>query len=237
MLLHIIRHGDPDYQNDALTPAGRLEAAALAERFAREGLDRIYTSPQGRAFETMRATADRLGLAHTVLPWAREQYPELFLHDGDQKSRPLFQFPGEVFREAEPLPTHDNWLDMPVFDEKREEVRGAVDRIVAESDTLLASLGYVREGTRYRLQRSSCERVAVFCHAGLGLTWLAHLLAMPTPLFWAGFFLAPSSVTTILFEERSADWAVPRCIALGDTGHLQAAGLPRGTRGLEANVR
>ncbi len=237
MLLHIIRHGDPDYQLDSLTAAGRLEAAALAERFAREGLDRIYTSPQGRAFETMRATADRLGLAHTVLPWAREQYPELFLQDGERYSRPLFQLPGELYRGAVPLPTRENWLQMPVFDEVRDAVHAAATRIEAESDALLASLGYGREGTRYRLLRSNTERVAVFCHAGLGLTWLAHLLEIPAPLFWSGFFLPPSSVTTILFEERSADWAVPRCIALGDTGHLQAAGLPRGTRGLEANVR
>lgn len=237
MLLHIIRHGDPDYPNDTLTPAGRLEAAALAERFAREGLDRIYNSPQGRAAATMQYTADRLGMPATVLPWTREQYPELFLHDEIHGSRALFQLPGELLRAQAPLPTRENWLQMPVFDPVREQVRVSADRIADASDAFLTDFGYVREGTRYRLLRSNPERIAVFCHAGLALTWLAHLLEIPAPLFWSGFFLAPSSVTTVLFEERSADWAVPRCIALGDTGHLQAAGLPRGTRGLEANVR
>lgn len=237
MLLHIIRHGDPDYRNDTLTPDGRLEAAALAERFAREGLDRIYTSPQGRAADTMRFTADRLGLSHTVLPWAREQYPELFLHDTPQGSRALFQLPGEVLRAGDPPPTRENWLQMPVFDPVRAQVKASADRIADASDAFLAELGLAREGTRYRLARPNVEQVAVFCHAGLALTWLAHLLEIPTPLFWSGFFLAPSSVTTVLFEERSPGWAVPRCIALGDTGHLQAAGLPHGTRGLEANAR
>lgn len=37
--------------------------------------------------------------------------------------------------------------------------------------------------------------------------------------------LAPSSVTTVLFEERTKDYAVPRCIGLGDISHLYASGL------------
>ncbi len=54
MRLYIIRHADPDYVNDNLTPAGHLEAAALGERMASEGLNLIYSSPRGRALETMR---------------------------------------------------------------------------------------------------------------------------------------------------------------------------------------
>lgn len=42
---------------------------------------------------------------------------------------------------------------------------------------------------------------------------------------WSSFYLAPSSVTTVLFDERSQDKAVPRAIAVGETGHLYAAGL------------
>ncbi len=37
---------------------------------------------------------------------------------------------------------------------------------------------------------------------------------------WAGFYLAPSSVTTVLFDERTRDVAVPRCIGLSDVSHL-----------------
>lgn len=77
----------------------------------------------------------------------------------------------------------------------------------------------------------------MFCHAGLGLTWLAHLLAIPPTLFWAGFWLAPSAVTTILFEERTPEWAVPRCIGLGDVAHLYEAGLSVRPRDIRANFR
>ena len=49
MILYVVRHGDPDYENDSLTPLGRKQAEALVKRFSVHGLDRIYTSPLGRA--------------------------------------------------------------------------------------------------------------------------------------------------------------------------------------------
>ncbi|MCZ7545048.1 MAG: hypothetical protein M5R40_16680 [Anaerolineae bacterium] len=76
----------------------------------------------------------------------------------------------------------------------------------------------------------------MFCHQGFGLTWLAHLLDLPPPAVWTGFWLAPSSVTTVLFETRSADWATPRCLSVGDVSHLYAARLPVQPRGLRGNL-
>jgi len=39
----------------------------------------------------------------------------------------------------------------------------------------------------------------------------------------------------MLFDERSPEWAVPRCIGLGDVSHLYAAGLQVQARGIMAN--
>jgi len=50
-----------------------------------------------------------------------------------------------------------------------------------------------------------------------------------------GFFLYPSSVTTVLFDERSKNWAVPRCIGLGELSHLYANNLPPQPSGIKAN--
>ena len=49
MRIFIIRHGDPDYQTDSLTPRGRREAEALAAYIERLQLTHIYCSPLGRA--------------------------------------------------------------------------------------------------------------------------------------------------------------------------------------------
>lgn len=52
MLLFYVRHGDPTYEPDALTPLGRRQAEALARRLSLYGLDRIYTSSSTRAMQT-----------------------------------------------------------------------------------------------------------------------------------------------------------------------------------------
>ena len=49
MRLYIIRHADPDYENDTITPAGHLEAQALSVRLKGEGINKIFCSPAGRA--------------------------------------------------------------------------------------------------------------------------------------------------------------------------------------------
>ncbi len=53
MRLLFIRHGDPDYEHDALTDVGKAEADALAKHILDWNIDEVYLSPLGRA----RATA------------------------------------------------------------------------------------------------------------------------------------------------------------------------------------
>lgn len=52
MRLLFIRHGEPDYEKDSLTPKGFREAEYLAEYLAGEKIDYCYVSPLGRAKDT-----------------------------------------------------------------------------------------------------------------------------------------------------------------------------------------
>ena len=72
MLLYVIRHGDPDYEHDSLTPLGRRQAEAVARRLAVHGLDRIYSSPLGRAVATAQPTSEILRLPIQIEEWASE---------------------------------------------------------------------------------------------------------------------------------------------------------------------
>ena len=233
MRLYIIRHADPDYENDTITPEGHLEAQALAERLASHGLDRIYSSPIQRALDTAGYTSKRLGLDFQIEPWTKELWPELVLNGSPWGDIMAIDVPGEVIRGEEEMPNHRNWQQAGPF--AKYPLEAVYQDVVAHSDVFLANLGYEREGGRYRCTAPNEDKVAVFCHGGFGLTWLAHLLAIPVSLCWSGFWLPPSSVTTILFEQRSPDWAVPRCIGLADVSHLYAAGLPTRPRGIWAN--
>jgi probable phosphoglycerate mutase len=222
MRLHIIRHADPDYERNTITELGHREAAALAERMATAGLTRIYASPLGRARDTARYTEEATGLRAQVLDWTAElSAPHIVTVDGS--SQPIWNIDGEVVRAGSlesVVELHDPAYGRIMSDLERE------------SDALLAGFGYRRDAGVYAIEERSDENVAVFCHAGFGMTWLAQLLALPAPLLWTGLFLAPTSVTTVLMEERSATTAVPRALAVGDTSHLYVAGLHGSTRGL-----
>lgn len=233
MLLYIIRHADPDYENGTITPQGHREAEALAEKLAEHGLDHIYTSPLGRAVHTMEYTAKRLGMEYETLDWTQEitgMYQEI---EGIGKVSP-FNVPGEFILDREPFPTHDNWFLNPYF--SSEELKERIAEIQEGSDRLMGAHGYRRVGGRYACERPNRDKIAVFCHGGLGVTWLAHLLQLPISLVWSAFWLAPSSVTTIVLDQRSEQWAVPRCVALGETSHLYKSGLPIQYRGIPEHL-
>lgn len=71
----MVRHADPDYRKDGLTERGKAEAQALSRWMKRSSefcIDRIYTSPMGRAKETTEYVSEALGIPFHVEPWARE---------------------------------------------------------------------------------------------------------------------------------------------------------------------
>jgi probable phosphoglycerate mutase len=227
MRLYIIRHADPDYPRKTITEAGRREAAALAERLAGEGLDRLFSSPLGRAVHTAEYTAKRVGLPIDQREWLKE-LGGLRMADGPHAGLMIWDAPGATLRDGRRV--GDLHPEIAVADFQAE-----IDRVRRDSDAFLAELGFVREGHLYRATGGGPRRVAVFCHGGLGLTWLAHLLDIPVTTMWAGFWLPPSSVTTVLFDERTPGTAAPRCLGVGDTSHLHAAGLPIQPSGIKAN--
>jgi len=233
MRLYIVRHADPDYPNNTITAAGHLEAAALGDRLKSAGLTHLYASPLGRAVHTMEYTAKATGLGHEIEDWTAEiSGCEVDLPGGNRWM--VWDTHGEIIRASFPLHSHADWhvrepFNDPVFHDTFTFLK-------TNSDAFLSRHGYVRDGGRYRIVRGNRDRMAVFCHGGFGLWWLAHLLEIPLPLMWSGFWLPPSSVTTVLFDERSETWAVPRAIGVADVSHLYAAGLPVSTSGLKANA-
>lgn len=232
MRLYIIRHADPDYPNNTITSGGHLEAQALAKRMAAQGLDRIYASPMGRALDTMRYTSERLNLEANIEEWTQEL--SLKLEETPWGRLSHWDLPGEIIRTQKSMPTHETWHELDYY--QQTLAPETFNRLKAASDEFLSRQGFERVGGKYRILReNNRDRVAVFCHGGFGLTWLAHLLEIPLTLVWSGFWLPPSSVTTILFDERSPGWATPRCIGLGDVSHLYEAGLPVRPRGIITN--
>jgi broad specificity phosphatase PhoE len=211
--LYVVRHAEPAYPRDALTPRGRRQAQALARRFARAGLTGLYSSPLGRALQTAGYLARATGLRCVVEPWTAE-LESWAIDQGPWEEAPAWEvFPAAVRGADPPLDSADWHLLAPWA---HLGFRERFDEIARHSDDFLARHGFHREGPHYRVEPAAAEqRVAVVCHAGFALTWLAHLLAVPPPLVWTAFALAPASVTEVTLAAKEDGFATPRCGMLG----------------------
>ncbi len=79
---------------------------------------------------------------------------------------------GQTIRSVQPPMHHENWPSYAPFDDPAFFV--GFESLKHHSDEFLERLGYTRDGGVYRIRRSNRMRVAVFCHTGFGLTWLAR---------------------------------------------------------------
>lgn len=233
MRLYIIRHADPDYPNHTITPRGHLEAAALAEHFAKDaGLTHLYSSPLPRAVHTAEYVEKATGLKMQVEPWTAEVH-DWILDNPPAQYEMAWDIPGEELRGVTPPFSGQDWHGRKPFQNPKFALH--FQRIQKHSDEFFARHGYRREGHSYRIEKPNRDRIALVCHAGFGLTWLSHLLHIPTPLVWSGFWMTPTGVTTVLFDERNAEVATPRCIHLNQNGHLTWAKLEHNPHGIKAN--
>ncbi len=210
MVLYIIRHGDPDYEHNTITPYGHKEAQALSEYFDKIAFDRVYTSPLGRAKDTASYTCKRQGITPVVLPWAEESmdYMRPYAHDAECTYR---------FSTAEGI--------ADFVDYHAEDRSPTLERLATHADALLAELGYVREGAHYRVETDKEETVALFCHGGFGTALTAYLLGMPAALGFVSMFMSTSSYNVITLRNHESGFTHPRLIRFGDTTHLTVGGV------------
>ena len=239
MLLYIIRHGDPIYDPDSLTELGHRQAEALVPRLAPLGFDKIFVSPMIRAQQTAAPTCLEL----KVEPEIRE-----FLSEGDLFSKMSIPLPDDYdeqkirtrwcfhqqttnYRTAESYHMTDDWHTLPAWNECKT-LKPAYDEFIKKSDDFLSELGYVREGDHYKIENPPYERVAVFCHQGVGLTWLSHMLSIPPHVIWGAFDITHTGITVLNFKNYENGITLPLCLCMSDTSHLFAGDLPMKYQGV-----
>ncbi len=222
MKLIFIRHGDPDYDTDSLTEAGRREAQYLAERIAPMDVTEYYVSPLGRAKETAAPTLRLAGRQAVECDWLREFSIPVSRPDLTGKSLVPWDWLPEHWladpRFLDPLA----WRENEVF--REAGIGEEYDRIIQAFDTLLAGHGYEREGLFYRVRRPNTDTLVFFCHLGLSCLLMSHLFNCSPMVLWQGTAIAPSSVTTLNSEERRPGKAVFRASSIGDISHLYVKG-------------
>ncbi|MCL2488483.1 MAG: histidine phosphatase family protein [Oscillospiraceae bacterium] len=238
MRLLIVRHGDPDYANDSLTPKGHIEARLLAERLRLEGPTHLYCSPLGRAQATAAPAAEILGLPVETFDWLRE-YPAHIKTD----YRPDGMCPWEMrpnhWSVIPGLFDREEWLRTEPFVSSR--VPEVYADICAHFDALLAFHGYRRDrqnGLTFQISETASEAAVLvfFCHHGLGLALISRIMGLSLAQLWQTIAIAPSAVSEFHMERRQGetfgsadkageDYGFLRCRYIGDISHLYKANL------------
>lgn len=220
MKLLIIRHGDPDYAIDSLTERGEREAALLARRLDRNPPDYAYVSPLGRARRTAEIALAHTGIQPVTCDWLQEFNSPVRRTDTDATI--AWDLLPAYYAEHKDCLDGPAWLTHPLFAGSR--IAEAYRAVGEGLDGLLSRHGYRHRGAVFEAVEPSCDTVALFCHFGVECVLLSHLLGISPYPFFQGFCALPTSVTTLVTEERRQGTASFRCLSFGDLSHLYAGG-------------
>ncbi len=225
MKLLIIRHAEPDYIHDSLTEEGFKEAKALAAMLKDVKIDKFFVSPLGRARATANETLKLLGREAKTLPWLREfSYPITKGRVDEYSSEVTWDwFPSDWTIKPEYF-SKDDWYKTPEM--QKGHIKEHYDDVCTSLDELLETeAGYKRDGLMYSCIDGNNDTYALFCHFGLEVVLLSHLLNISPMVLWHGTCALPSSVTTVATEERVKGEVYWRMLGFGELNHLALADL------------
>lgn len=229
MILYYIRHGDPIYDPDSLTPLGKRQAEAVAKRLSRYGLDKIYSSTSQRAIDTAKPTCEILNMPPELMEFCHETPVWRDFTVKDEEGKKVWSFVDEktsaLFNSPEVRRLGDKWYEHEAF--KDTNFKSGIKRVYDETDKFLYSLGYEHERYtgRYKCIAPTNEKVALFAHQGFGIVFLSCLLDIPYPSFSTHFDMTHTGVTVINFEQ-SGKYCTPKVLTLSSEAHIYAEGLP-----------
>ena len=218
-IIYFVRHGHPYYKNDCLTEMGKKQAEAASERLCTYGIEEIYSSTNGRAYQTAEYTANKLSLDITPCDFMREikwssLTGEPVLCDGHPWYAAMAQaglgisLRGHEWQKTEPY--------------SKTKVVKCVTTVIEGFDALFRELGYTREGEYYRVTGDNTDKkIAIFSHGGSSSAVLSHLLNIPFPLFCATFHLSFTSITAIELPNEKGTLVNPRALYINDSIHIK----------------
>jgi broad specificity phosphatase PhoE len=187
--LYLVRHGQsegnrgeydgPD-DDPPLSEVGREQARRLAQRFARQKVDAVYSSPLRRTQETAHAVAGARGLPVRIVD-------DLHEVDFGEVERDF-----DAYSEEEALALRDRIARRPTWDSfpGSEGSAAARRRIVTAMDSIVEECGG--------------KRVAVVTHGGVIQTYVSHVLGLERDFV---FYPFNAGITSIRAQgERRVIW-------------------------------
>lgn len=219
MKLIIVRHGDPNYAIDSLTKKGWREAELLCERLSKLDVKEFYCSPLGRAKDTASLTLKKMDRQAIELDWLREFEGKVKVNR--KKISCWDRMPLDWVNEDKYY-SNNTWTDTDLM--SSANCKEEYQRVCNGIDRILANHGYQHFGRYYNVTHSNHDTVVLFCHFAVECVILSHILSCSPMVLWHNFVALPTSVTTLVTEEREKGVAIFRCQQFGDISHLYKAG-------------
>ena len=215
MKILFVRHGHPNYVDDCLTEIGHTQAAAAAERLKDMKIDKFYASSCGRAYETARHIAEKHNAEVEKLDFMREiswgkPDTEDFVH-------PWFLVNGWV-KEGKPIMNHDWQNDA---DYAGHTVVKSYEAVAENFDKWLAELGFVREGSYYRVTRENNDVLLLASHGGSSSVVFSHIFNLPFSFVCHAICPGFTAVTEVNFSGEVGELTAPRFELVNDISHIK----------------
>ncbi len=182
-----------------------------------------YCSPLGRAKDTASCTLEKVGREAVIYPWLRE-FEGHVLNPATGKSHICWDFMPDYWTYMDDMYDRDNWAKSKLMSSSANDIHMEWQKVSNGIDDILLKYGYKRKDRYYEFEEHRDDTIVIFCHLGVTMVMMSHLLGISAPALWHGFFLAPTSVTILNSEERIDKKAYFRCQVMGDTSHLSFNG-------------
>lgn len=226
MRMIFVRHGDPNYGKDILTPLGHKQAEAAGERLSGETVSKFFSSPCGRALETAEHIAKWVNFPKEeirVLPFMREiswgatEGEQLYL-----KGHPWYAVDHMIENGKSII--DGSWREDDLF--KRNKATAICETVGEEFDRFLTELGLTREGDYYRIGDLTDETYILTSHGGSSSAVLAHIFNMPLPFILNFIHPEMTAITVISFAGEKGTLTAPRAEIFNDARHIEGICAP-----------
>ena len=224
MQIYFVRHADPDYMHNCITPLGHLQAQACAARLVDREITAVYSSTLGRATQTAAYIGEALGMPVTELDFIHEVVTGLQGLTGEEQKK-LSPWLGcdLLIKQGVDLTTVD-WEQSPLwgqgnrFKESYFRVTEGFDRWIEEA------LGYRREGPYYRCLRApgrSVDRPLIVAHGGSIACLIAHFFNVDPMIIIPHVHLRCTGITVFEWGETEGEICTPKAITINDSDHVR----------------
>jgi len=210
MNLYIVRHGESTWNNEsriqghsnpALSALGRAQARLAGKRLKKESIDKIYSSPLKRSFQTAQIISKTLKLKISKEP----QLKEIMLGDWEG------MMPEEIDRMYNK--GYQKWLE-----------KGPTKVSVPKAERITSFRKRIEKTFHEIVNENRGKNVVVITHGGVISAFLAHLLNADFDKVVLELYIANACMSVVSFHGSHR----PYILKIADASHLssiQARGL------------